>query len=103
MYRNPVTAKHYIYEDCYHFQPSPIHRWVSALEDLPSHLGPGLAHLGPDTLDTIIHWTLEAVDYQVAMKQTIAVNIRQLKAGMKLTCNLCELGPTVSKVFVVRE
>nr|XP_054748425.1 protein virilizer homolog [Lytechinus pictus] len=75
-------------------------KWVSALEDLPSHLDPGLAYLGEDTLDAIISWTLEALDYQVAMKQTLAVNIRQLKAGMKLTCHLCELGPSVSKIFV---
>ncbi|XP_063951196.1 protein virilizer homolog [Lytechinus pictus] len=75
-------------------------KWVSALEDLPSHLDPGLAFVGQDTLDVIISWTLEALDYQVAMKQTLAVNIRQLKAGMKLTCHLCELGPSVSKIFV---
>ncbi|XP_070574528.1 protein virilizer homolog [Ptychodera flava] len=75
-------------------------KWVSALEEISSLIEPGLAYLDEDKINVIVNWVREALDLDTAIAQPIAVNIRQLKAGMKLTSALCACGPSVASVLI---
>uniref|UniRef100_A0AAX7T1A4 Virilizer N-terminal domain-containing protein n=1 Tax=Astatotilapia calliptera TaxID=8154 RepID=A0AAX7T1A4_ASTCA len=72
-------------------------RWVSALEEAPGLLAKGLAYLVKrgegeieDSVRVLVQWTLQALSMEVALKQPIALNLRQLKAGAKLASYLAE-------------
>ncbi|XP_077866591.1 protein virilizer homolog [Saccoglossus kowalevskii] len=75
-------------------------KWVSALEELPGLVNPCLAYVNSDSIKVLAEWTLEALDLDNAIAQSIAVNVKQLKAGMNLTTALCNCGPTVAEVLV---
>ncbi|XP_029958264.1 protein virilizer homolog isoform X3 [Salarias fasciatus] len=71
--------------------------WVAALEEAPGLLTKGLAHLikqgegeTEEPLEVLVKWTLQALSMDVALKQPIALNLRQLKAGAKLASYLAE-------------
>ncbi|KAJ8041906.1 Protein virilizer-like [Holothuria leucospilota] len=78
-------------------------KWVSCLEEIPNLVKPYLTSLLEEELNTVCTWTIEALDYSIAQTQPIAVNIRQLKAGMKLTSCLCSCGETVVEKLVERD
>ncbi|XP_071477745.1 protein virilizer homolog [Diadema antillarum] len=72
-------------------------KWVATLEELSLHLPLGLAYVSEGVLKVIVGWTVAALDYDVALQQAIAINIRQLKAGTKLVGLLCDAGPTMTE------
>ncbi|KAK5922339.1 hypothetical protein CgunFtcFv8_019611 [Champsocephalus gunnari] len=72
-------------------------RWVPALEEAPALLAKGLAHFikqGEGELEepvgVLAQWALQALNMEIALKQPIALNLRQLKAGAKLLSQLAE-------------
>ncbi|XP_064123974.1 protein virilizer homolog isoform X4 [Loxodonta africana] len=72
-------------------------KWVTALEEIPSLIIKGLSYLQlkntkQDSLGQLIDWTMQALNLQVALRQPIALNVRQLKAGTKLVSSLAECG-----------
>ena len=72
-------------------------KWVTALEEIPSLIIKGLSYLQlkntkQDALGQLIDWTMQALNLQVALRQPIALNVRQLKAGTKLVSSLAECG-----------
>uniref|UniRef100_A0A8C9EIY2 Vir like m6A methyltransferase associated n=1 Tax=Pavo cristatus TaxID=9049 RepID=A0A8C9EIY2_PAVCR len=72
-------------------------KWVTALEEIPSLIVKGLSYLQvkdtkQDYITQLVDWTLQALSLQVALKQPIALNVRQLKAGTKLVSSLGECG-----------
>uniref|UniRef100_H0X9D3 Vir like m6A methyltransferase associated n=1 Tax=Otolemur garnettii TaxID=30611 RepID=H0X9D3_OTOGA len=72
-------------------------RWVTALEEIPSLIIKGLSYLQlkntkQDSLGQLVDWTMQALNLQVALRQPIALNVRQLKAGTKLVSSLAECG-----------
>ncbi|KAG9339384.1 hypothetical protein JZ751_023777 [Albula glossodonta] len=72
-------------------------KWVTALEEVPGLLVKGLSYLtAKDTEDATLRqladWTMQALCLQMALSQPIALNVRQLKAGAKLTSALAECG-----------
>ncbi|XP_062500608.1 protein virilizer homolog isoform X2 [Corticium candelabrum] len=72
-------------------------RWVAGLEDILSLLEDGLASLvfqKPDEgiCSLLVEWTVQALDIVIARKQPVAVNIRQLKAGMAMVTALSRCG-----------
>ena len=75
---------------------------MSGLEEIPTLVNPHLASLTEEELNTVCNWTVEALDYNIAQKQQIAVNIRQLKAGMRLTSCLSSGGEILVKKLMVR-
>ncbi|XP_068942727.1 protein virilizer homolog isoform X4 [Petaurus breviceps papuanus] len=73
-------------------------KWVTALEEVPSLIVKGLSYLQfkntqQDYIGQLIDWTMQALNLQVALRQPIALNVRQLKAGTKLVSSLAECGP----------
>ncbi|XP_077982853.1 protein virilizer homolog [Glandiceps talaboti] len=75
-------------------------KWVSALEELPNLLNSGLAYVDDSCVQVLVDWVIEALDLDTAIAQSIAVNIRQIKAGVKLTSALCDCGPTVANKLI---
>ncbi|XP_028918493.1 protein virilizer homolog isoform X2 [Ornithorhynchus anatinus] len=72
-------------------------KWVTALEEIPSLIVKGLSYLqlkdaNQDHLGQLVDWTMQALNLQVALRQPIALNVRQLKAGTKLVSSLAECG-----------
>uniref|UniRef100_A0A670YI91 Vir like m6A methyltransferase associated n=1 Tax=Pseudonaja textilis TaxID=8673 RepID=A0A670YI91_PSETE len=72
-------------------------KWVTALEEIPSLVVKGLSYLqlkdtSQDYLSQLIDWTMQSLNLQVALRQPIALNVRQLKAGTKLVSSLAECG-----------
>lgn len=72
-------------------------KWVTALEEIPSLIIKGLSYLQlkntkQDSLGQLVDWTMQALNLQVALRQPIALNVRQLKAGTKLVSSLAECG-----------
>ncbi|KAM9308634.1 protein virilizer homolog isoform 2-T2 [Gastrophryne carolinensis] len=72
-------------------------KWVTALEEVPSLIVKELSFLqlkepGRDHLSQLIDWSMQALDFQLALQQPIALNVRQLKAGTKLVSSLAECG-----------
>ncbi|XP_023557147.1 protein virilizer homolog [Octodon degus] len=72
-------------------------KWVTALEEIPSLIIKGLSYLQltntkQDALGQLVDWTMQALNLQVAFRQPIALNVRQLKAGTKLVSSLAECG-----------
>ncbi|XP_064247813.1 protein virilizer homolog isoform X2 [Passer domesticus] len=72
-------------------------KWVTALEEIPSLIVKELSYLlvkdtKQDYITQLVDWTLQALNLQVALKQPIALNVRQLKAGTKLVSSLAECG-----------
>ncbi|XP_002710739.1 protein virilizer homolog isoform X1 [Oryctolagus cuniculus] len=72
-------------------------KWVTALEEIPSLIIKGLSYLQlkntkQDSLGQLVDWTMQALNLQVAFRQPIALNVRQLKAGTKLVSSLAECG-----------
>uniref|UniRef100_A0A2K5YTM2 Vir like m6A methyltransferase associated n=1 Tax=Mandrillus leucophaeus TaxID=9568 RepID=A0A2K5YTM2_MANLE len=72
-------------------------KWVTALEEIPSLIIKGLSYLQlkntkQDSLGQLVDWTMQALNLQVALRQPIALNVRQLKAGTKLVTSLAECG-----------
>ncbi|XP_061459068.1 protein virilizer homolog isoform X4 [Rhineura floridana] len=73
-------------------------KWVTALEEIPSLMVKGLSYLqsndaNQDYISQLVDWTMQALNLQVALRQPIALNVRQLKAGTKLVSSLAECGP----------
>uniref|UniRef100_F7CD60 Vir like m6A methyltransferase associated n=1 Tax=Monodelphis domestica TaxID=13616 RepID=F7CD60_MONDO len=73
-------------------------KWVTALEEVPSLIVKGLSYLQfkntqQDYIGQLVDWTMQALNLQVALRQPIALNVRQLKAGTKLVSSLAECGP----------
>lgn len=72
-------------------------KWVTALEEIPGLIVKGLSYLQvkdtkQDYVTQLVDWTLQALNLQVALRQPIALNVRQLKAGTKLVSSLAECG-----------
>ncbi|KAL7984173.1 hypothetical protein Chor_002743 [Crotalus horridus] len=72
-------------------------KWVTALEEIPSLVAKGLSYLqlkdtSQDYLSQLVDWTMQSLNLQVALRQPIALNVRQLKAGTKLVSSLAECG-----------
>ncbi|XP_028281928.1 protein virilizer homolog isoform X2 [Parambassis ranga] len=72
-------------------------RWVAALEEAPALLAKGFAYLikqgeaeMEEPVRVLVQWALQAVSMEIALKQPIALNLRQLKAGAKLASYLAE-------------
>lgn len=80
-------------------------KWVTALEEIPSLIIKGLSYLQlkntkQDSLGQLVDWTMQALNLQVAFRQPIALNVRQLKAGTKLVSSLAECGaPGVTELL----
>lgn len=80
-------------------------KWVTALEEVPSLIIKGLSYLQlkntkQDSLGQLVDWTMQALNLQVAFRQPIALNVRQLKAGTKLVTSLAECGaPGVTELL----
>ncbi|XP_036033561.1 protein virilizer homolog isoform X1 [Onychomys torridus] len=80
-------------------------KWVTALEEIPSLIIKGLSYLQlknikQDSLGQLVDWTMQALNLQVAFRQPIALNVRQLKAGTKLVSALAECGaPGVTELL----
>lgn len=80
-------------------------KWVTALEEIPSLIIKGLSYLQlknteQDSLGQLVDWTMQALNLQVAFRQPIALNVRQLKAGTKLVTSLAECGaPGVTELL----
>ncbi|XP_067392778.1 protein virilizer homolog isoform X3 [Emydura macquarii macquarii] len=72
-------------------------KWVTALEEIPSLIIKRLSYLQvkdikQDYITQLVDWTMQALNLQVALRQPIALNVRQLKAGTKLVSSLAECG-----------
>nr|XP_034982331.1 protein virilizer homolog isoform X3 [Zootoca vivipara] len=72
-------------------------KWVTALEEIPSLIVKGLSYLQlkdpkQDYISQLVDWTMQSLNLQVALRQPIALNVRQLKAGTKLVSSLAECG-----------
>ncbi|XP_025055201.1 protein virilizer homolog isoform X4 [Alligator sinensis] len=72
-------------------------KWVTALEEIPGLIVKGLSYLQvkdtkQDYVTQLVDWTMQALNLQVALRQPIALNVRQLKAGTKLVSSLAECG-----------
>uniref|UniRef100_A0A8C4VLF9 Vir like m6A methyltransferase associated n=1 Tax=Gopherus evgoodei TaxID=1825980 RepID=A0A8C4VLF9_9SAUR len=72
-------------------------KWVTALEEIPNLITKGLSYLQvknttQDYITQLVDWTMQALNLQVALRQPIALNVRQLKAGTKLVSSLAECG-----------
>uniref|UniRef100_A0A803T336 Vir like m6A methyltransferase associated n=1 Tax=Anolis carolinensis TaxID=28377 RepID=A0A803T336_ANOCA len=72
-------------------------KWVTALEEIPSLIVKGLSYLqlkdsNQDYISQLVDWTMQSLNLQVALRQPIALNVRQLKAGTKLVSSLVECG-----------
>uniref|UniRef100_A0A8C3FE40 Vir like m6A methyltransferase associated n=1 Tax=Chrysemys picta bellii TaxID=8478 RepID=A0A8C3FE40_CHRPI len=72
-------------------------KWVTALEEIPNLITKGLSYLQvkntkQDDITQLVDWTMQALNLQVALRQPIALNVRQLKAGTKLVSSLAECG-----------
>ncbi|XP_074843031.1 protein virilizer homolog isoform X3 [Carettochelys insculpta] len=72
-------------------------KWVTALEEIPNLIIKGLSYLQvkdtkQDYITQLVDWTMQALNLQVALRQPIALNVRQLKAGTKLVSSLAECG-----------
>lgn len=72
-------------------------RWVAALEEAPALLVKGFTYLikqgeaeMEEPVRVLVQWALQAVSMEIALKQPIALNLRQLKAGAKLASYLAE-------------
>lgn len=73
--------------------------WITALEEVSSLLVKGLSFLtvkDPESqkkhLKQLVEWTFTALDLDSALVLPIALNLRQLKAGAKLTSSLSDCG-----------
>jgi hypothetical protein len=80
-------------------------QWVAGLEDLVPQLEDGLADLvyqmpDQDTLLLLVTWTLQALDINLARKQPVVVNIRQLKAGISMATALSKCGHDIPERLV---
>ena len=71
------------------------------MEDLPSILNPSIAYLDTEMIQLLIEWTLEGLNLEKAMMQPIAVNMRQIKAGLSMVSAMCECGPEIADQLVV--
>lgn len=72
-------------------------KWVTALEEIPSLMVKGLSYLQikdpkQDYASQLVDWTMQSLNMQIALRQPIALNVRQLKAGTKLVSSLAECG-----------
>ncbi|XP_042319086.1 protein virilizer homolog isoform X2 [Sceloporus undulatus] len=72
-------------------------KWVTALEEISSLIVKGLSYLqlkdtNQDYISQLVDWTMQSLNLQVALRQPIALNVRQLKAGTKLVSSLAECG-----------
>lgn len=72
-------------------------KWVTALEEIPGLIVKGLSYLqikdtNQDYISQLVDWTMQSLNLQVALRQPIALNVRQLKAGTKLVSSLSECG-----------
>ncbi|XP_038066520.1 protein virilizer homolog [Patiria miniata] len=71
-------------------------RWVAALEPLPALLPQALTGLDDRSLSTLAEWSVEALSQDRARGQPIGVNMRQLKAGLRLVSALCNCSQRVA-------
>ncbi|XP_066288407.1 protein virilizer homolog isoform X2 [Branchiostoma lanceolatum] len=76
-------------------------KWVQTLEEVQELVTPGLAHLQyqglhKDYLCTLYEWTLHGLEVDTALTLPIAINLRLLKASMRMVAALCECGPEVA-------
>ncbi len=81
-------------------------KWVIMLEELSSLLPNALVTLNissdsQDMLKTLVEWACHALDFDEAIKLPVGMNIRQLKAGIKLASRLCRCNEEVSKIMMV--
>ncbi|XP_051574611.1 protein virilizer homolog [Myxocyprinus asiaticus] len=73
--------------------------WITALEEIPALLVKGMSflfikdpHGHREKLKRLVEWSCEALSLDFALAQPIALNLRQLKAGSKLTSALADCG-----------
>ncbi|KAF7691872.1 hypothetical protein HF521_010839 [Silurus meridionalis] len=73
--------------------------WVTALEEVSGLLVKGLSFFAvkdpehqKEQLKLLVEWTSTALNFDSALAQPIALNLRQLKAGAKLASSLAECG-----------
>ncbi|XP_076868822.1 protein virilizer homolog isoform X2 [Brachyhypopomus gauderio] len=81
--------------------------WVTALEETSTLLVKGLSFLSvrdPEgqkrRLKVLVGWASEALNLDSALAQPIALNLRQLKAGAKLTSSLAGCGGPVVRALL---
>ena len=53
-------------------------------------------------MKALLEWTGHALDFDEALKLPMGINIRQLKAGIKLAGRLCRCKENISKMMMVR-
>ena len=80
-----------------------IHRWVGALEPLITLISQAQSSLSDNdsVISTLTEWSIKAISLDRAMGQPIAVNMRQLKAGMRMVTALCGCGQSVALKLLV--
>ncbi|XP_030639280.1 protein virilizer homolog [Chanos chanos] len=83
--------------------------WVTALEEVPALLVKGMSFLtlkDPQAqkghLKQLVNWSCEALNLDSALAQPIALNLRQLKAGTKLTSALADCGTQAVRALLER-
>ncbi|XP_052003518.1 protein virilizer homolog isoform X2 [Xyrauchen texanus] len=83
--------------------------WITALEEIPASLVKGMSflfikdpHGQREKLKRLVEWSCEALSLDSALAQPIALNLRQLKAGSKLTSALAECGAQPVKDLLER-
>ena len=81
-------------------------KWVEVFEEIPPLVTPGLAYVmrtkedSDVTLTKLIEWTMFALNMDEAMRLPIAINVRLLKAGLRMVYSLCSCGPTISALLI---
>ncbi|XP_071959091.1 protein virilizer homolog isoform X2 [Antedon mediterranea] len=75
-------------------------KWVSTLEELQPLVIPWLAYLDEQQVDIIMDWSIKALDLSVALSQTLAVNTRQLKVGMKIVAAVAVADIQLTEKFI---
>lgn len=82
-------------------------KWVETIEEIPSYLYPGLAQLqkrsgseGKEVMQKLASWTVQCLNLEVAKQSPPPVNIRQLKAGLRLVPSIAALGRRCTHMLV---
>ncbi|XP_032813674.2 protein virilizer homolog isoform X2 [Petromyzon marinus] len=82
-------------------------KWVTALEEAPALLPEGLSWLRAtaapahgDALRRLVAWCRHALGLDAALVLPIAINLRQLKGGLKLAGTLAECGADEARALV---
>ncbi|XP_064393290.1 protein virilizer homolog isoform X2 [Halichondria panicea] len=82
-------------------------KWVEMLEEIPTHLYPGLAQLqkkstsdGKEVMQKLVTWTLQCLSMDHIGELPIMLNIRSLKAGLRMVTSVASLGRKCAHAFI---